>query len=222
MTSTLAPGIADILLRSRHTLLDILEERGYDVTTYRNIAPEQILTLAEGSARALDVIVPKKVDSAAPCDRAVIVYQLDTPIRLRLATFTRDLFTDVGGAMEANQVRPTDDVIVILNEPYHEAFDKAALTLWQAQKTRLVFFHIKQVVVHPGRHVLVPPHRKLTVDEAKAEIERLHLTAKSQLPLIKHHDIQSRVLGLVPGDVIEVLRPSPTSGVARILRICAA
>jgi DNA-directed RNA polymerase subunit H (RpoH/RPB5) len=223
MTSTLAPGIADILLRSRHTLLDILEERGYDATTYRNIAPEQILTLADGHSRALDVFVPKKAESTAPCDRAVILYQLQTAIRLRLATFTRDLFEDTAGsALEANQIRPTDDIIVILNEPYHEAFDKASLTLWQAQKTRLVFFHIKQVVVHPGRHVLVPPHRKLTADEAKAEMERLHLTAKSQLPLIKHHDIQSRVLGLVPGDVVEVLRPSPTSGVSRILRICAA
>jgi len=78
------------------------------------------------------------------------------------------------------------------------------------------------VVVHPGRHVLVPPHRKLTPEEAKEEMERFHLTVKSQLPLIKHHDIQSRVLGLVPGDVVEVLRPSPTSGVSRVLRICAA
>jgi DNA-directed RNA polymerase subunit H (RpoH/RPB5) len=223
MTSTLAPGIADILIRSRHTLLDILEERGYDVTTYRNIAPDQILALAEGHPRALDVIVPKAADSAAPSERAVIVYQLQTAIRLRLATFTRDLFEDTAGSsMEGNQVRPTDDIIVILNEPYHEAFDKASLSLWQTQKTRLVFFHIKQVVVHPGRHVLVPPHRKLTSEEAKEEMERLHLTVKSQLPLIKHHDIQSRVLGLVPGDVVEVLRPSPTSGVSRILRICAA
>jgi DNA-directed RNA polymerase subunit H (RpoH/RPB5) len=223
MTSTLAPGIADILIRSRHTLLDILEERGYDVTTYRNIAPGQILTLAEGHPRALDVIVPKASGSAAPCERAVVIYQLQTAIRLRLATFTRDLFEETAGSsMEGNQVKPTDDILVILNEPYHETFDKASLMLWQTQKTRLVFFHIKQVVVHPGRHVLVPPHRKLTPEEAKEEIERLHLTVKSQLPLIKHHDIQSRVLGLVPGDVVEVLRPSPTSGVSRVLRICAA
>ena len=223
MTSTLAPGIADILIRSRHTLLDILEERGYDATTYRNIAPDQILTLAEGHPRALDVIVPKAADSVAPCERAVVIYQLQVAIRLRLATFTRDLFEDTAGSsMEGNQVRPTDDIIVILNEPYHEAFDKASLMLWQTQKTRLAFFHIKQVVVHPGRHVLVPPHRKLTPEEAKEEMERFHLTVKSQLPLIKHHDIQSRVLGLVPGDVVEVLRPSPTSGVSRVLRICAA
>jgi DNA-directed RNA polymerase subunit H (RpoH/RPB5) len=113
-------------------------------------------------------------------------------------------------------------VIIILNEQYNDIFDKVALQMWHGEKTRITFFHIKQVVVHLGRHVLVPPHRKLTPEEIKAELERLHITQKSQLPLIKHYDIQARLMGLVPGDIIEVLRPSPTSGISRVLRLCAA
>jgi DNA-directed RNA polymerase subunit H (RpoH/RPB5) len=119
-------------------------------------------------------------------------------------------------------VKPTDDVIIILNEPYHDVFDKTSLQLWQTMKARLVFFHIKQVVVHPGRHVLVPPHRKLSAEEAVEVLTRYHVSAKTQLPLIKHHDIQARVLGLVPGDIVEVLRPSPTAGVLKVYRICAS
>jgi len=221
--STIDPTIADILIRSRETLLDILEERGYDATVYRNISPDQILTLATGNTRALDVFVPKKEGSAAPCDRAVIVYQLQDRIRSRLGTFTRDIYEEHPDKTGANAVRPTDDVIVVLNEPAeHEAFGKASLQLWQAKKARMVFFHIKQVVVHPGRHRLVPPHRKMSAEEAKEAVDRLHITQKSMLLLIKHHDIQARVLGLVPGDMVEVLRPSPTAGEARVLRICAA
>ena len=215
----LEPGIADILLRSRQTILDILDDRGYDTTPYRNIAPEQILALAEGSSRALDIVVKKRADpspsgAVAPCERAVVVYVMQDRIRLRLGTFTRDIYDDA--------ITKADDLIVLLNEPYHEIFDKTALQMWQQQKARMTFFHIKQVVVHLGRHVLVPPHRKLTADEAKAEMARLHVTQKSLFPLIKHHDIQARLMGLVPGDLIEILRPSPTAGVARILRICAA
>lgn len=221
--STLDPVVADILLRSRNTILDILDERGYDVSKYRYIAPTQILALAEGHPRALDIIVPKKSDdSPAPCDRAVVVYQIQDRIRMKLGTFARDLYAISPDAMGHNAVNKEDDVIVILNEPYHDAFDKAALSLWQTQKSRMVFFHIKQVVVHPGRHVLVPPHRKLTAEEAAAIMERFHVTTKSQLPLIKHHDIQSRVLGLVPGDMVEVLRPTPTAGVLKVYRVCAA
>ena len=234
MESTIfEPTIADILLRSHNTILDILEDRGYDATPYRNIAPEQILALAGGTSRGLDIVVKKKADSAAPCERAYVLYILQDRIRLRLGTFTRDIFEgeEAASAAETQEKpgkegkegpRQDDDMIVILNEPYHEVFDKTALQMWQNRKIRMTFFHIKHVVTHLGRHVLVPPHRKLSVEEGKAEMVRWSLTQKSQLPLIKHHDIQARLMGLVPGDIVEVLRPSPTAGVARILRICAA
>jgi DNA-directed RNA polymerase subunit H len=225
------PESADIIIRSRHTLLEILEDRGYDTTAYRNIANEQILTLARGAPAALNMIVPRMAaggsseggpDVVAPCERAVVSYQLFTSIRLRMATFVRDIFEIAPDATDTSVIKRTDDIIVVLNEPYHEIFDKTALQMWQTQKVRMVFFHVKQLVVHPGRHVLVPPHKKMTAEEVDAAVERLHLTHKSQLPLIKHHDIQARVLGLVPGDVVKILRPSPTSGVAEVLRICAA
>ena len=219
MESTIfEPCIADTLIRSRHTICDILEDRGYDPTPYRNIAPDQIITLAGGTSRGLDMMVKKRADSTAPCERAFVLYILQDRLKQRLGTFLRELYE------EESDDRPTrkDDVIVILNEQYHDIFDKVALQQWQTAKTRIVFFHIKQVVVHLGRHVLVPPHRKLSPEESKAEMERLHLTQKPQLPLIKHYDIQARLMGLVPGDIIEVLRPSPTSGEARVLRLCAA
>ena len=217
-------NIADILVRSRHTILEILNDRGYDTTPYQLISPEQILTLAEGDRRALDIVVNKKPDGVAPCDKAIVVYQLQVQDRIRskLVTFMRDIYEKAPDNSTANVIKPTDDLIIILNEPYNEAFDKVAIQMWQNNKARVTFFHIKQVVVNMSKHVLVPPHRKLTPDEAKAEIAKLHITQKSQLPLIKHHDMQSRLLGLVPGDIVEVLRPSPTSGVNRVLRICAA
>lgn len=216
------PNTADILIRSRQTILDILEDRGYNVTAYRNISPDQILTLASGSARALDIFVPKRDGSQAPCDRAVVVYQLQDRIRLKLGTFVRDLYDVPVDSAESSVITKADDVIVILNEPNNEVFDKTALQLWQSQKARMTFFHIKQVVVHPGRHELVPPHRKLTVEEAKELMASLHVNQKSQFPLIKHNDPQSRVLGLVPGDFVEILRPSPTAGIVKFRRICAA
>ena len=215
------PETADILIRSRSTLLQILEDRGYNTFDYRNISPDQILELAEGGSKALNISVhansgePKK----AACAHADVIYQINDRLRTRLGTYLRDLYdkTLSKSAMDA-----THDVIILINEPYNEAFDKAALQMWQTKKARVTFFHIKQVVVHLGRHELVPPHRKLSGDEARAEIERWRLTQRSQLPLIKHHDIQSRILGLVPGDMVEILRPSATAGVTRVIRICAA
>lgn len=220
--SNLEPGVADILLRSRQTILDMLEERGYDTTVYRNIAPDQVLALAEGHSRALDIFVPKREGSNAPCDRAVVVYVLQDRIRQKLGTFKRDIYDVPPDSSGANEVRRTDDLVVIFNEPENDAFYKTALQMWQAEKARMTFFHIKSLVVNISKHVLVPPHRKLTAEEGAAEMARLHVTNKTQLPLIKHADPQARYLGLVPGDMVEILRPSPTAGIARVLRICAA
>jgi DNA-directed RNA polymerase subunit H (RpoH/RPB5) len=161
------------------------------------------------------MLIKKKPDSKAPCERAAVFYGMQDRLRLRLATFTRDIY-------DGGELTKADDILVLVNEPWHEIFDKTSLQMWQTQKARITFFHIKQVVVHPGRHVLVPPHRKLNAEEAKAEMTRWSVTQKSQFPLIKHSDVQAKLLGLVPGDVVEILRPSPTSGVARVLRICAA
>lgn len=214
--------ISDILLRSRQTILDILEDRGYDTTQYRNIAPDQILTLAAKEARALDIFVPKREGSAAPADRAVVVYQIQDRIAGRLAgRFRSELFESYDGS-DVLKINETDDILVIYNEPPNDKFAKFSLTMWQREKVRVTFFHLKEVVVHLGRHVLVPPHRKMSADELKAEMARLHVTQKSQLPVIKHSDMQSRLLGLVPGDGVEIQRPSPTAGVERFIRICAA
>lgn len=223
--STLEAEMPDILIRSRQTVLDILEDRGYDVELYRNIAPGQLLTLAEYNSRALDIFVPKREGSNAPCDRAVVVHIFHDKIQGKVeSSFLRELYEVPASAdpYNANKIELADDIIVILNEPYHEKFDKASLNHWQQKKARIVFFHIKSLVVNPARHVLVPRHRKLTAEEAKAAMDRLHVTSKLQLPIIKHFDIQSRVLGLVPGDIVEIQRPSPTAGVATYLRACTA
>jgi DNA-directed RNA polymerase subunit H (RpoH/RPB5) len=226
--STLEPGMADIIIRSRQTILDILDARGYDTSAYRNIAPAQLLVLAETNPRAMDIFVPKRAvtegeENLAPSERAVVVHMLNDRIRTKLGgSFRPDLYGKAMDPTGANKINKEDDVIVIVNEPYDEKFDKASLEAWQQDKARLTFFHIKSVVVNPARHVLVPPHKKLSADAAKAAMERLHVTSKIQLPTIKHFDIQARVLGLVPGDIVEILRPSPTAGVARCLRACTA
>ena len=215
------PETADILIRSRSTILQILEDRGYNTFDYRNISPDQILELAEGGSKALNISVHSNSGDAKPaaCAHADVIYQINDRLRTRLGTYLRDLYDKT---LSKSAMDSTHDVIILINEPYNEAFDKAALQMWQTKKARVTFFHIKQVVVHLGRHELVPPHRKLSGDEAREEIERWRLTQRSQLPLIKHHDIQSRILGLVPGDMVEILRPSATAGVTRVIRICAA
>ena len=43
----------------------------------------------------------------------------------------------------------------------------------------------------------------------------------NEFPHIKFHfDMQARILGLVPGDVVEIQRPSETAGIYTFYRVC--
>jgi DNA-directed RNA polymerase subunit H (RpoH/RPB5) len=45
---------------------------------------------------------------------------------------------------------------------------------------------------------------------------------KTQFPLnVFHQDIQARILGLVPGDIVKITRPSPSAGYYVEYRVCA-
>lgn len=62
-------------------------------------------------------------------------------------------------------------------------------------------------------HVLVPRHILLTKEEAEELLERYHVKPY-QLPYIKASDPAAKAIGAKPGDIIKVIRRSPTAGEA--------
>ena len=62
-------------------------------------------------------------------------------------------------------------------------------------------------------HVLVPEHLLLTQEEAKAVLEKYRVKP-SQLLFIKSSDPAIRSTKAKPGDIIKIVRKSPTAGEA--------
>jgi len=67
------------------------------------------------------------------------------------------------------------------------------------------------------QHELVPKHRVLPKKEVDEVLAKYHIRAY-QLPYIKASDPAARALQALPGDVIEVVRRSPTAGEAIVYR----
>jgi len=210
-------GDIDFIIRSRPTILEILENRGYNVDSYKGVSPEEILKLANTSADLLKIIALKRPGSNAPVERAVVLYWIESPIRLKAESEVNKLWDE-----DLHNYNPAqDEIIIMLSEPRHDVFDYQAIKQWNTRKARVSFFQLKNLVTNPSKHFMVPPHRKLTADEIEELKTKTHVLSKSQFPHIKYHvDIQARVLGLVPGDIVEIKRPSETSGLATAFRVC--
>jgi DNA-directed RNA polymerase subunit H (RpoH/RPB5) len=210
----------DLIVRSRPTILEILNDRGYDVDIHMGVGPEEVFLIAARTPELLKIVAPKKTDGNAPMERAIVYYFVTNPIRQRAEAEIQRLWDHESNS---DTLDPTkDEVILILAEPAHDIFHIQASKQWSEHKRRVNFFQLKNIISNPAKHVFVPPHRKLSPEEVSELLSTGHLVSKSQLPHIKYHvDMQTRVHGLVPGDVVEITRASETSGVATVYRICS-
>lgn len=68
------------------------------------------------------------------------------------------------------------------------------------------------------KHELVPEHKILSEKEAKELLERYHIKPE-QLPKILARDPCARIIGAEPGQIIKIIRPSPTAGVSEAYRL---
>jgi len=206
----------DNVYRSRQTLLDILEDRGYNVEKYRKFSPAEA-TAAATAFPSLSFKVPKKDDETKICD-----VRYANISRQKLDTF----FNDIDDADTENT-----EVIVMMMGPVSDAHHVVALKQYmklkesgekERRKLRVSFFSIETIVINPMKHVLVPKHQ-IVPPEAHAELmSSLYITVKTKLPEIKFHvDPIARCIGAVPGDIVKITRPSGSAGESIIYRLCA-
>jgi DNA-directed RNA polymerase subunit H (RpoH/RPB5) len=218
MTSQIDFEFFDHLYRSRRTLLRILADRGYNTKPFENFGPEEIeaMVIAGPQALRMDLERPKPDDSNITKCR--VIYTL-TKLKSKLSGFLYALTDKEKGE---DIVEPANtEVIVMLaapeGEPVVDMYHSASYEQYSSKGLRISFFRIANLVIHPSEHVLVPKHEKL-----KEEDIHLPKAERHKLPFIRfHEDMQARILGLVPRDIVKITRPSPSSGVYTMYRICS-
>jgi DNA-directed RNA polymerase subunit H (RpoH/RPB5) len=208
------PDTIDQILRSRPTIIEILKDRGYNVTNYENTSPEDILKLATTSSQLLKITALKDNSD----QKAIVLYWVESSYHLRIETEVNALWSDEN----PDHYNPaTDTIIVLLAEPFHPKFDAQAAKQWAIRKARISFFNMKNLISNPLKHVMQPEFKKLTDEEATQLQLTLKLKSKKNLPMIVYHvDMAARVLGLVPGDIVHIKRPSETAGITEGYRVC--
>jgi len=204
--------LIDNVYRSRMNLLDILEERGYNVEKYRKFSPAE----ATAAVTALPSLSFK-------------VYNKDNKLcDVRYANISRQKLDKFFDDIEDDESENTE-VIIMMIVPVSDAHHMVALKQYiklkesgEKRKLRVSFFSIDTLVVNPLKHVLVPKHEILPQEQHAELMQSMYITAKSKFPEIKFHvDPIARCIGAVPGDIIKIIRPSPSAGESVIYRVCA-
>jgi DNA-directed RNA polymerase subunit H (RpoH/RPB5) len=220
----------DILLRSRLTLLDHLESEGYNTTPFRKFSHKEIQEMIKsgpvnGAPPALSMLLQRREPEAAGPDdytQCQVVYTLGR-IKQKLATFV----TSIVDPEETGFDFKTTEVIILTLEPIVLNFHQYAYQCWRStvdaetgKHLKVRFFQAAAIVNNPLKHMLVPPHEKVPSSE-KTELLKGLYAKERQLPYIRfHEDPVARMLGLLPGDIVKITRPSPTAGECILYRLC--
>jgi DNA-directed RNA polymerase subunit H (RpoH/RPB5) len=210
----------NILYHSRKTILKLLAARGYDTKAYEKFGPVEIAAMAAAATVAAgpgSFRMDLQRTTTEPITKCRVVYSL-IRVKNRLNSFLEQL-TEEG----PDAVNPADtELVVVLLEPVADSFHVAALQAHATKKLRISFFQAHTIVNNPMEHVLQPKFEFLPRSEHAEFLRANNIKSATNLPLIKfHEDIVARIMGLLPGDIVKIIRPSPSAGEYISYRICS-
>jgi DNA-directed RNA polymerase subunit H (RpoH/RPB5) len=210
-----------VLFRSRQTLLKLLADRGYNTKPYEKFGPIEIAAMAaaaSGAGGPGSFRMDLERDTAEVINKCRVIYSINR-VKNRLSSFLDEQMEE-GGTNPLNAA--STELVIILLEPVVETFHAAALNALATKKLRVSFFQAHTIVNNPMEHVLQPKFELLPKSEHPEFLRTNQIKTIANLPFIKfHEDMVARVMGLLPGDIVKITRPSPSAGEYTSYRVCS-
>ena len=190
-------------------MIDLLEAQKYDVSQYKDFGINEVNTLFE--TKQMDMLLRKTSE-----DKKVYVkYHLAKSLRpVNLYEYIEDLFT-----LE-EVLTKKDDLIVIMKDEPNDTIRKTLMNIWEQDGVFVIVINIKRLQYNIMNHQLVPPHIVLTKEEATEVKRKYNIQDDSQLPDLSRFSPVSQVIGIRPGDICKINRPSKTAIKAEFYRVC--
>jgi DNA-directed RNA polymerase subunit H (RpoH/RPB5) len=113
-----------------------------------------------------------------------------------------------------------DTLMIVVKEEMNETTMNLLKHIWEQDGILIVIQSIKRLQFNILDHTLVPEHRVLTQDEVLSVKKRYNIMDDTQFPDISRFDPVAQVIGIRPGQVCEIIRPSKTAIKGYYYRIC--
>lgn len=201
------------IYNSRKIVLELMAKQGYNINDYANFSVSEVNSMKQNNQ--LDMLLETSDTPELPKKKIYIRYYLAArPAPKNIQEMIDDLF------VLSETLQKTDTLFIIIKDEPNETLINELKHIWEADGIFIVIESIKRLQFNILEHVLVPPHRVLMDSEVDNIMKRYNIMDKSQIPNISRFDPVARVIGLRPGQVCEILRPSKTSIISNYYRVC--
>ena len=196
------------IFKSREIILELLEKQGYDTNKYTGSSITEINSMF--ISKQMDMLLEKSDK------KTYVKYHLEKTLRPNnLYDYVEDLIN------LDNILEKKDDLVIIIKDEPNDSLRKSLSTFWQQDGIFINVINMKRLQYNILKHDLVPPHRVLTPEEDAEIRTKYNITDDSNMPDISRFSPVSQVIGIRPGQICEIIRPSKTAITSKFYRICS-
>jgi len=207
-------GTTQLIYNSRKTLLEYLSDQGYDISDYSEFSINEVLAMITNNQ--LDMLINEDSEKDESEKRKVYIkYHLKKSLRPNyIDEFVEDLYN------LDNILNKNDTLVVVSKDEPNDSLRKYLKHIYADDKTFVVVLSIKRLQYNILKHQLVPKHTKLNDSEYENFIKTYNITQVSQIPEISRFDPVANCIGLRPGTIVKIERPSKTAIMGNYYRYC--
>jgi len=214
MTSQNISTLITSVYNSRKVILDLMGAQGYNIEEYSNFSINEVNAMFQN--KQLDLLLEKDTEEedTKRKKKIYIKYYLTKTIRPNnIHEMIDDLFN-----LEEILVQQ-DTLYIITKDEMNETLSNELKHIWEKDNIFVVLQNIKRLQFNILDHTLVQKHKVIAKMELEDVKKRYNIT-ESMFPEISRFDPVSMAIGIRPGEVCKIDRPSKTAIKSIYYRIC--
>ena len=215
MTSQNSSAMISTVYNSRKIILELMETQGYNTEDYSNFSINEVNSMKQNNQ--LDMLLEKKEEDQVTKrkNKIYIRYYLGKTIK---SANLQEMIDDLFNLEEI--LKKEDTLFIIIKDEINETLTNELKHIWESDGIFIVIENIKRLQFNILKHELVPQHTVMLQSEVIEIMKKYNITDKVQFPDISRFDPVARAIGLRPGQLCHIIRPSKTSIKANYYRIC--
>ena len=214
MISQNTSSVISQIYKSRSVLIDLMNTQGYNIQEHRGFSVNEVNTMKTNNQ--LDMLLEKKKsDEDTDSLKIYIKYYLGKALKpATLQEMVDDLF------VVEEILSKKDTLFVIVKDSVNDTLTNFVKHIWESENIFVILIPLKRLQFNILEHVLVPPHRILDESEKISIKNKYNIIKDAEFPELSRFDPVAQAIGIRPGQVCEISRPSKTAISAPYYRIC--
>lgn len=195
------------LYQSRNVLMDIMEIRGFNVDEYNNFSITEVNAMNKNEQ--LDLLLTNENP-----EKGKIYIKYNTTKGLRpqnIDDMIEELF-DLEDILSVN-----DELLIIIKTEPNETLLNHLEKIWLIKQIYVNIISITRLTFNILKHNYVPKHEIVNKEVIS---NTFNIKNDSQFPEISRFDPVAVVMGIRPGMLCKITRPSPTAIESNYYRLC--